>query len=85
MAAKEAGKDGGSKRKLVTLPLPLCRALERHAAETRVTFDALAEEALRRYLKDMNVPISVREALHASLRAAPANDPRPKVKSTRKR
>ncbi len=48
-------------------------------------FDALAEEALRRYLKDMNVPISVREALHASLRAAPANDPRPKVKSTRKR
>ncbi len=85
MANKDAGKGSDVKRKVVTLPRNLWLALERHAAETKVTFDALAENALRRYLKDKNVPISVREALSASLRAEPDNDRRPNLKPTRKR
>lgn len=67
----------GKRRKQFTLDVALLSALENLAREQGARMDELAAAAFRDFLKKKNVPIGLADALRASTRAAPANDPIP--------
>ncbi len=72
--APEARK---TRRKQVTLDAALAAALESLSRDEGLSFDLIADEAFRDVLKKKGRPISLRDALRASARTLPANDPVP--------
>lgn len=71
MAPEAAGK----RRKQFTLDAALAAALESLSRDEGLSFDLIADEAFRDVLKKKGRPVSLREALRASARTLPANDP----------
>lgn len=69
-----------TKRKLIALEEGLLQALELLARDTGKSLDALADQAFREFLKKLKRPATLDEALRASLRTAPANDPGPRTR-----
>lgn len=66
-----------TRRKQVTLDARLASALEALVRDEGVSFDRIADEAFKDFLKKKGRPVSLKEALRASARALPANDPAP--------
>ena len=64
-----------TRRKQFTLDAALAAALESLSRDEGLSFDCIADEAFRDVLKKKGRPISLREALQASARTLPANDP----------
>lgn len=70
-----AAKTSGSVRKIVEFDRETWRALEGLARDRLASIQELADEAFRDLLKKHHRPVTLREALKASTRAIPANDP----------
>ncbi len=70
-----AAKTGGSVRKIVEFDSETWRALEGLARDRLASIQELADEAFRDLLKKHHRPVTLREALKASARWIPANDP----------
>jgi hypothetical protein len=68
------------RRKLIEFDIETYRALEWLARDRMQTFQELADEAFRDLLKKHGRPVTLKEALRASTRAAPANDEGPRMK-----
>ena len=69
-----AAKAGGSKRKIIEFEGETWRALEGLSRDSLATVQELADEAFRDLLKKHGRPVTLREALKASVRSLPAND-----------
>jgi len=69
-----AAKTGGSRRKIVEFDGETWRALESLSRDSMATDQELADEAFRDLLKKHGRPVTLREALKASVRSIPAND-----------
>jgi predicted transcriptional regulator len=69
-----------TKRKTFHINPDVAYALETLARDADKHIDALAEEALRDYLKKRGRPITVEDALRESVRVIPANDRSPPEK-----
>ena len=76
-----------TRRKQFTLDAALLGALEALAREEGAGLDTLADAAFRELLKSKGRPVTLKDALKASARTMPANDPAPAAgsKSLRKR
>lgn len=74
MAAKTANRSEAV-RKLIEFDGETWRALEGLARDRLASIQELADEAFRDLLKKHHRPVTLREALKASTRAIPANDP----------
>jgi len=74
MAAKTANRSGPV-RKIVEFDGETWRALEALSRDRLASIQELADEAFRDLLKKHHRPVTLREALKASARAIPANDP----------
>jgi hypothetical protein len=70
-----AAKTVGSVRKIIEFDSETWRALEGLSRDRLATMQELADEAFRDLLKKHHRPVTLREALKASTRAIPANDP----------
>ena len=68
-------KPAGSVRKIVEFDSETWRALEGLARDRLASIQELADEAFRDLLKKHHRPVTLREALKASARTIPANDP----------
>jgi hypothetical protein len=68
------------KRKMLALDEGVLQALELLARDTGKSLDALADQAFLELLKKLKRPATLNEALRASLRTAPANDPGPRTR-----
>ena len=68
------------RRKLIEFDIETFRALEGLARDRMQSFQELADEAFRDVLKKHHRPVTLKEALHASMLATPANDEGPRVK-----
>lgn len=64
-----------TRRKQVTLDAALAAALESLAQDEGLSFDLMADEAFRDVLRKKSRPIGLQDALRASARSLPANDP----------
>jgi len=85
-----AAKTRGSVRKIIEFDGETWRALEGLSRDRLAGIQELADEAFRDLLKKHHRPVTLREALKASTRSIPANDPdggspRRAVKPRRKR
>jgi hypothetical protein len=67
-----------TKRKMIALDEGVLQALELLARETGTPLETLADRAFRELLKKRKRPATLNEALRASLRTEPANDPGPR-------
>ena len=67
-----------TKRKMIALDEGVLQALELLSRETGTPLEALADRAFRELLKKRKRPATLNEALRASLRTEPANDPGPR-------
>jgi hypothetical protein len=74
-----------TRRKVITLDEGVLQALELLSRDTRRPLDELADQAFRELLKKLKRPAALDEALRASLRTEPANDPGPRTKRRRAR
>jgi hypothetical protein len=72
-----------TKRKTFIIDRDVAYALETFARDSDGSIDALAEEAIRDYLRKQRRPITVEEALRQSVRVIPANDRAPPEKPKR--
>ena len=70
-----AAKTSGSVRKIIEFDGETWRALEGLARDRLAGIQELADEAFRDLLKKHHRPVTLREALKASTRSIPANDP----------
>lgn len=70
-----AAKSAGSVRKIIEFDGETWRALEGLARDRLASIQELADEAFRDLLKKHHRPVTLREALKASARSIPANDP----------
>lgn len=70
-----AAKTSGSVRKIVEFDSETWRALEGLGRDRLASIQELADEAFSDLLKKHHRPVTLREALKASTRAIPANDP----------
>lgn len=70
-----AAKTGGSVRKIVEFDSETWRALEGLSRDRLASIQELADEAFGDLLKKHHRPVTLREALKASTRAIPSNDP----------
>jgi hypothetical protein len=61
-------------RKIVEMDVETWRALHALAGDRMATFQELVDESFRDLLKKHHQPVTLREALRASSRIAPAND-----------
>jgi macrodomain Ter protein organizer (MatP/YcbG family) len=71
------------RRKLIEFDVALWQALELLARDKGKRLQELADEAFRDLLKKHGRPVTLKEALRASARASPANDPHPPRKKSR--
>ncbi len=67
-----------TKRKMIVLDEGVLQALELLSRETGTPLASLADQAFRELLKKRKRPATLNEALRASLRTQPANDPGPR-------
>ena len=67
-----------TKRKMIALDEGVLQALELLSRETGTPLEGLADQAFRELLKKRKRPATLNEALRASLRTQPANDPAPR-------
>jgi hypothetical protein len=73
MPAKR-GQRSSAVRKIVEMDAETWRALHALAGDRMATFQELVDESFRDLLKKHHRPVTLREALRASSRIAPAND-----------
>jgi hypothetical protein len=69
-----------TRRKVIALDEGIVQALQLLSQETGKPLDALADEAFRQFLAKLKRPATLDEALRASLRREPANDPEPRAR-----
>ena len=69
-----------SRRKVIELDEEVLQALELLSRDTGRPLEALADQAFRELLKKLKRPARLGEALRASLRTQPANDPDPRTR-----
>lgn len=69
-----------TRRKVIVLDEGVLHALELLSRETGRPLEALADQAFRELLKKLKRPATLDDALRASLRTEPANDPGPRAK-----
>ena len=74
---------GSHTRKLVEFDAETWHALRQLSGDSMKSLQELAEEAFADLLKKHGRPVTLKQALKASLRQQPANDPRPKRKPPR--
>jgi hypothetical protein len=67
-----------TKRKMIVLDEGVLQALELLSREAGTPLERLADQAFRELLKKRKRPATLNEALRASLRTQPANDPGPR-------
>lgn len=67
-----------AQRKQFSLDAAVVAALSAYGRDAGCTLDSLADEAFRDLLKKHGRPLNLKEALRASTRAMPANDPNAK-------
>ena len=72
-----AGKRTASRRKQIGFDGAVYAAFEILANERGLSFDTLADEAFREYLKKHRRPLSLHDALRESVKVLPANDGEP--------
>ena len=70
----------GSRRKLVEFDAETWHALQLLSRDSMKSLQELADEAFADLLKKHGRPVSLKQALKASLRRKPANDPQPRRK-----
>lgn len=71
-------------RKVISIDKAVLTATQTFAEERGQPLEALIDDALRGYLIKHRRPITLKDALHASVRQSPANDhePHPKKRSS---
>jgi hypothetical protein len=75
MPVKPVTRAGHAVRKIIEFDSETWRALEGLSRDRFASIQELADEAFRDLLKKHHRPVTLREALKASTRAIPANDP----------
>ena len=75
MPVKPVARTDHAVRKIVEFDSETWRALEGLARDRLASIQELADEAFRDLLKKHHRPVTLREALKASARSIPANDP----------